>query len=624
MRGNAPRNNLILVDDIPFARVVHFNNNFGELDEVENGGRYSVFAPNIVGSAEFQPGGWKAAYGGQAGSLLKLEVAEGNADSPTFNTRLDISGIEVGYDGPSYFHQETSILFSARQLNFGRVFELIDEDDFGEPKVTDIVFKSVSQLSDRDDVSVLMIYAPETFTRDADNALASDKDDPGNWEDLSLVETDIDTSLFAVNWSHLIGDTGELVNRFYWRDYAENVESGELLADQVPFGTAQQNIPQRFPLVTSQNDETEYGWRVDYSVDNPLGRAELGFRLVELELLLRRELSENWIRYEYNQNDFRPNPDQRFIVLTPETTNTEYRDSGLQSVIYADQEFALGPLDMRLGIRYESDGLLDDTAISPRLAANWQITDPLSATLTAGRYLQAPSFEDIAANPNNALSLQKTDQISVGFKYTISDEVDLFIEPYYQKFIDRVVEQDRVTQTFANTGEGFAYGVDTAITRSFENGWSANFTYSYNEARVKDQANGPEYDADFSRPHSASVGGVWEINARWKVSARIKYASGRPFDDFIINENVLGDGQALRFSKEAISNNTERYDGFFSVNARVDYRRSLGPADLVAFIDIINLTASENPNQQIFNERTGAVTIDEGSAFPLAGFRLEW
>lgn len=624
VRGNGPRTNLILVDDIPFDRVVHFNNSFGDLDEVENGGRYSVFAPNIVGKAEFQPGGWNAAYGGRAGSLLKLDVAEGNPDTPAYTLRLDIAGVEVGYDGPSGFHKDTSVLFSARQLDFGRVFEFIGQEDFGEPVLSDVIIKTASQLGNDNKVSFLLIVAPEKYTRDISHVLASDEDEPGVWENIELVETDADNSLAAVTWSSLLGESGELVNRLYWREYSEAARSGEAFPDQVPVGTSAADIPQRFPIVSSQNDESEWGWRLDYSVDNPLGRIDLGLRLVALDLLLSRELSGDWIRYEYDQSDFRPNPEQKYIVYTPESANTRFEQSATQWVIYADQQFSLGAVDMRLGLRYENDGLVDDDQISPRFAASWLATDDLSVSLTAGRYLQAPLFENIAADVNNTLQLEQTDQLSLGFKYRTSEDIELFIEPYYQRLQNLVVRQDGVNQIYANTGEGTGYGFDTAITRFFDNGWSANFTYSYNQVRLQDQPGSEKYDADYSRPHSASMGGIWEISERWKISGRIKYASGRPFDDFIINEDVLGEGQLLRFSKEYISDNTERYDGFFSINTRIDYRKSFGRTNLIAFLDIINLTGSDNPSNQDFNERTGTNKTDEGNLFPLIGFRLEW
>ena len=48
--------------------------------------------------------------------------------------------------------------------------------------------------------------------------------------------------------------------------------------------------------------------------------------------------------------------------------------------------------------------------------------------------------------------------------------------------------------------------------------------------------------ADDNRPHFFSVGGSWEINKRWLLSARMKWASGLPDDDFIVHDDVLGPG----------------------------------------------------------------------------------
>lgn len=628
VRGNGPRNNLILVDGIPFDRVVHFSGSFGELDEVESGGRFSVFAPNIIGGAEFQPGGWSAAYGGQAGSLLKLEVAEGNPETPSYTARLDIAGIEIGYDGPSRFHDDTTVLFSARQLNFERVFELVGEDDSGAPELTDVILKTSTQLSETDELNVLMLYAPETFSRTAENALASDEDEPGNWTDLELNESETDNTLLSVTWNKFIGDNAELTNQFYFRDYSEVSEQGEAEPFLVDFADLSSlpddQVPRRFPIITSQNDEREIGWRLDLAFDNTLGRLQGGIRLSETDLFLSRSLDNDWIRYEYEQNDFRPDTDQKFIVLRPETFDTRLENTARRSVAYLEQNLSMGAIDLRLGGRVEHDNLLDDTLVSPRLAANWQNEKGLSVTLTAGRYSQSPTFTEIASDPNNNLGYQVNDQVSLGFKYRFESDIEVFVEPYYQKLSDLVVDVDGVDQTLANTGEGRGYGLDMAITRYFKNGWSANATYSFNETQLKDNPNGLEYDADYNRPHAFTVGGIWEINDRWKVSSRFKWASGLPFDNAIIHENVLGDGELLRYSREFISNNTERYDSFSSLNVRVDYQRHFGSVDLIAFLDIINLLGSENPSESEFNERTGRIEAEEGETLPLFGFRFLW
>src|SRR5690606_9633079 len=105
------------------------------------GGRFSIFAPNVISGAEFSPGGWGPAYGGRAASLLKLEVADGNP-SPSASLRLDLAGAEVGYDGPLGIGDDATVLFSARKLDFGDFFEDIDELDIGNPVLRDVLVKA--------------------------------------------------------------------------------------------------------------------------------------------------------------------------------------------------------------------------------------------------------------------------------------------------------------------------------------------------------------------------------------------------------------------------------------------------------------------------------------------------
>ncbi len=622
VRGNGPRDNLILVDGIPFDRVVHFSDSFGQLEDLEGGGRYSVFAPNVVGSAEFQPGGWGPAYGGRAGSLLKLDVAEGNPDTASYTARLDVAGLEVGYDGP--LGENSSLLFSARQLNFGRLFELVGLDSVGEPELTDVIIKTRTDVSNDDVLKFLVIYAPESYSRDIDNVLASDEETPGVYEDVITVESESENSLVTASWTKLIGNNAELINRVYHRVFADDTFTGEAFPDAVPLGTPANGIPVRFPIITALSEETETGWRLDFSYNTSIGRFSSGLRVSQTALDFSRSLDDDWIRYEYDQNDFRPDPTQRFIVLTPEAVNTESSVSGMQYAAFANQAFSIADLEFRTGLRFERDALIEDDELSPRVSVSWQASDKTRWNLTAGRYVQSPRFDDRAADETNTLSYEKNDQLTIGFKYRLSEKTELFVEPYYQLLSDRVVQQDLVNQLYANSGEGQNLGVDIAINRYFENGWQADATYSFNRARLKDFSNAEEYNADYNRPHSASVGGVWEINDRWKISGRTKWASGRPFDDFIVYDNVLGDTGPLRFSKERISNNTERYGSYSSVNVRADYRRSLGRTQVIAFIDIINLFGSENPGDAQFNERTGENVVGEGQSIPLFGLRFEW
>ncbi len=223
MRGRGPRDNLILIDGIPFDKVVHFDQTLGEDEDIGGGGRFSIFAPNIIGGASFEQGGWSAAYSGRNGSLLLLDIAAGNPNTPTVSARLDFAGGEITYDGPSYVSGNTSLLLSARYFDFGNVFNLIGQDDIGDPEISDVIFKSVTEVSDSHTVEVLAIYSPEDFVRDAGNVLKSP-----DFEDSDLLRSEQDTLLIGGSWKWLIGRTGQLTNRVFLRDSDKTSTQGEL------------------------------------------------------------------------------------------------------------------------------------------------------------------------------------------------------------------------------------------------------------------------------------------------------------------------------------------------------------------------------------------------------------
>jgi hypothetical protein len=126
------------------------------------------------------------------------------------------------------------------------------------------------------------------------------------------------------------------------------------------------------------------------------------------------------------------------------------------------------------------------------------------------------------------------------------------------------------------------------------------------------------------------VTGLWDISEKWSMSARFKFASGTPRDEYIVHEDVLAGApvyqnfQALRFSKEVITNNTQRYDNFHSLNFRVDYRTEYKGAAINAFLDVLNAYRAENPSSDDFNERTGSDTLEDGDVFPFLGLRINW
>jgi len=617
VRGRGPRDNLIFVDGMPFDKVVHFDQTLGEEEDIGGGGRFSIFAPNSIRGAEFSPGGWSAAFGGRSGSLLQLDVA-GGLPTPSASLRVDIAGLEFIYEGPSGIREDTTAFFTARQFDFGRVFEFIDEEDIGTPELTDIILKTETELDARNSIEFLLIHAPEQYSRDIDNVLASP-----DFEDVSLIESEQDLSLVGLSWIRLVGETGQWTNRLYLRDSDKLSWEGEAFPDLVPEGTPAADIPVNEQIITVDEKETEIGWRSDFSARNRFGTGSGGIRLTQGDADYSTFLREDWIRFVYRSTDPRP-PGQDYIVLTPENVNSAYQESEVSFAAYGEQTFEFDTWDFRAGLRYDYDGFADQSLVSPRFAANFRPAPGRRISTTAGVFFQSPRLLDRAASAENfGIQNERITHFSVGFSQDFGNSWNVLVEPYYQQLDDLVTDTGRTDGRVTNDGDGRSYGVDVVVSRYFRDGWSANAAYSYNNLTRNDNDGQGDYDADFSRPHFFTIGGSWEISDRWKVGARWKYASGRPTDAFIVNEDVLGPGEPLRFSKELTLQNADRLEDYHSLNIRVDYRRTLGFLNLVAFVDVINVYGGPNTNSQEFDPRRGINAVDDDGAFPLIGLIFE-
>jgi hypothetical protein len=468
-------------------------------------------------------------------------------------------------------------------------------------------------------VEVLLMDTHEDYTRGVTHVFASP-----NYEDAALLDFEQDSDLYGLTLRSLIGDNGVWTNKAYYRRSDKISAEGEAFPDLVPAGSPASSFPVREDIITVGEDETELGWRSDFETVNQWGVFSSGFQATQVELDYYTVLDGNWNQYFYDTDDFRPDPDQRYIVLTPENINSSLRQKETNYAAYVDQVFQRGDWDVRTGLRFERDGFADESLVSPRFSVNWRPSSAFRYFATAGLFHQSPRFLQLAANASNALENEEITHSSFGFEYFPNSNWSVLTEAYYQSLDKLVVDLDRANGTFANIGDGTSYGLDIVANGTIREGLYATATWSYNDSVVDRKDGRGEVAADFSRDHVATLGLTWEISSRWKVAGRYKYLSGRPDDRFVVHSDVLGAGQPLRFSKEITERNVGRKSSYSLLNVRVDYRRAFGPVDLTAFLDVINVTAAASSDDTEFDYRRGVQVEDDNEAEPLIGLRLDY
>jgi hypothetical protein len=439
-----------------------------------------------------------------------------------------------------------------------------------------------------------------------------------------LQNEDQDLALIGGTWRRMFGDDGEWTNRIYYRESDRVSSEGEAFPDLVPPGTPADQVPVREKLLTVKEKDSEFGWRSDVLFGNRLGIFRAGLHLTSNDLDYSTELREDWIRYIYESGDPRP-PGANYIVLQPDEINSLYSASETNYAVYGEQIFDWGAAELRAGIRYDRNGFGDEDLVSPRLGFNYAISPRLRLSATAGIFYEPPSNLVRAADPDNFdLESEELTHFSLGFAYRLSDNLNLLVEAYYQDLDNRLVASGRLDGRVSNAGKGTNSGMDLVLTRQFAQGWSADFVYSWNRYRVDDNDGRGEYDWDFNRENFVSVGGRWEINDRWQVGARWKYGSGQPTYRYIVHDDVLAPNPPVRYSQERTALNVDRGDAFHSLDVRVDYRRPIGPVDLVLFADVLNVYGGPAGLQPEFNILTGEIVDDEEETLPLLGLIVEY
>ena len=622
VRGGSPRENIVLVDNIPMDQVTHFDG--GSEEQESQGGRFSIFAPNLIQEANFQAGGFRARYGGKNASFVDMKIKEGNQDNFTINGTYDLLGWEFNYDGPSYISNSTSLIVSARGRDFRRVLEMTGQRDLGDPGFTDIILKTTTNVDARNKVSFLGIYSPEKFKRTINHVYESKN---LYWTELDDVEET--KSVVGLNWQMLSGEKSFLQNTLYYKGRDAKRDFGRAFTDPVNgVVPAKEQAAQRKNIYNKNGKETEFGWKSAFTYifsKSITSTAGIDVSSIRFEYTAVQNGADTV--YTYDQNDYRPSPAQKYIVRLPEYVNAKYEQTKFNFAAYADLLISLGDMFvLNPGLRFERSEFNRKSYVSPRVSASYAPDPKTRINLATGVYYQTPSTNINTTDPSNLLLLNNERAVHavLGVTRYLSDDIKLTVEGYYKSLDDLIVRIDRTSERRINFGDGWASGVDVSLVKRFVDKFYGQLNYSYAQSKRNDNDGRSEYDSDFNQPHIFNILVGYELNKEWAFSAKWKYATGRPTHSYIVNANVFNNPEYLRYSKEITRRNGRRLDNFHTLNVRVDYRMQFGWLAIVSFVDVLNVYGRLNVNEERFLERSGEVIKEGFEMIPTIGVKLEF
>lgn len=549
VRGGGPKDNLILVDNIPFTKVSHFDDG-GIEGEESQGGRFCVFAPSLIEKADFSAGGFPARYGSKSSSIINMEIKEGNFNDVTVYGHYDLFGWEANYDGPLPISNKSGLIASARRVDFRTVLNMIDEKGHGDSDYTDVLVKSTTDINPSHKISLLGIYSDDHYTRTIDNVFAS-KDINQN----QLMRHRDYRYMVGANDRVLLGARGFIQSTIYY--YMNGVSGKEGRVNTAPdFGVvpAKDNSYKRDDIYDRTVHEHTVGAKSCMTLlFNDYVSFFAGIEGKRNEYHYTMNLNGTDTLYVFNASDYRPDPTKYFIVVTPLQCDQDNNFRSNYYAGYAEISLKFNPrFTVNPGLRYEYYTYNNEKYLSPRLSLRYQLTSKISLNASTGIYYQSPELSILAIDKSNSnLKNERSLHFIAGTSAYLSNDLKLTAESYYKKFDNLLVRTERYDMKYSSTGTGWASGFDISLVKRFSDKYYGQASYSYTISKRDDNTGEGEYEYRFSKPHMFNILGGYQFDEEWSLTAKWLITSGLPTDDYIIHENVFNDPNVMRYPKKS-------------------------------------------------------------------------
>jgi hypothetical protein len=594
VRGGAPFENRFVVDGIEVPNINHFGS------QGSTGGPISIINIRFIDEVALSAGGFGARYGDRTASVTDLTLRDGNRDRVAGELNVAASQVGAVIEGP--LGERASFFANARQSYLDLLFRALGQSFI--PSYQDATVKVTWAPTSRDRLSVLGIGARGTVEFDNGEADA-------RLDNARVLAPEQDQLVVGLVWRRLLssGVLTTTVSRV-WSGF-EAAQRDTLLA----------------PIFANRSAEGETSVRSDLVLRlAPAWSLESGAQVTQSDL--RYDLALSGLVRRDETGEAR--------ALAIDTAFTATRLTAYSALTWTPDE----TWRVTVGGRADRYGLVNDALrVGPRAAVSVSPGTIGTFTLSGGRYWQAPSAIWLLGDPANATTLRplRADHAVVGWSRRLGADSKVQVELYTKQYADYPVRAWRPVAVLQPTGfddastdipfgleplvsegRGRASGVELFAQRRL----GALPVYgqvaaSFNRTTFTGLAGSAERGA-FDTPVLVNAVLGWRPSARLEIAGRARAASGLPETPFSTEGPTAG---TLDFGRyHALRGAT-----FAALDLRVDRRFTFGRTQLIAFLDLQNVTGRQVPGRARWNAREQRVERGEGlGVLPTIGLNWEF
>ncbi len=553
IRGSLERDVAVIVDGLELYEPYHFS---------EFRSPASLIDPEAISDVEVHTGGMPVQFGDRFGGVVQIETP-GSPREQHGAVALGTTNARLSFQGPLGASTFGSITARAWSPNLAfRTVDVGDEDV--NPRLYDLFGKLQWTLSPRTILSAHAIGAADR---------------------IEFTAREKDSSAHATER-----------NRFAWLRAQHRSDNGS--ESETVFGIGRVDRVRRgdFRSESGEQAETE-DFRAVQSLTltqhwiHPLGDTHQLSAGVDL-----RHLSA---RYDYRS--LRTNAAgeaTRMVALEPE---------GNSAGVYLADRFRLGArVVAQLGLRWDRQGHVDDSQLSPRLHLSWRLNSGGVWRAALGRYVQSQRIHELEVEDGvqKFQPAQRSDQLSVAWErrsaHGWETRVGLYarrlssLRPRFENLFNVIellpeAERDRVR---IDAPRARAHGLEFSLESPVgESRLSGGIVYSYSFAEDRDQ--GRWVPRSWDQRHALSGHLTLQLGSQWRASLAAFAHSGWPITPPEVARDLGGVAGDAHTVSSALRN-SERLPDYFRLDARLSYLKSWQRSSFGLDLSFINLTDRKN------------------------------
>ena len=603
IHGNAPHLLLWRLEDVEIPNPNHYAD-----ISVLGGGIFSSLSAQVIGNSDFLSCAFPAEFSNAVSGVFDMKMKTGNSSNYEHTVQVGVGGVDLASEGP-IGHKGASYIVNYRYSMTGLIDQLglIDMEDQAL-HYQDLNFK---------------ISVPA-----------------GNSGNISLWGTGLIDRFDSYTPKSM---------RVYRKDHMQSFSNQIMGAAGVSYTTGLGEGQLKSTIaVTSFSDENGEDWLDDS--DNAIPHMYLSHDYTNL--IAKTAYIRKWspavttqVGVQHTQMFYDMN------MVASETPGSSpmlpvYDGEGNNGISMAYFSGTWRPSycwNVNIGVNGQYMGLNGSNVLEPRIGIIWKPVENMSLSLGYGLHSRAEKTDVYFVNTGNGyinrgLGFTKAHHAMISWNWTLSDNLHLKVEPFFQQLFDVPVQEGTsysvlnrtefyLDKALTNKGLGRNYGVDLTLERYLERGWYGMLSSSLFSSRYSG-GDGIWRSTRYDRKYiiNALMGKEWCFeNGKKVLSVNLKatYQGGDRTSPVDYDATLSDPSHSIHYDESKAFQ--DQYDPMFILHYTVSFRINGQQCSHEWSMKHVNATGTPSYYGHEFNEQTGQV---EPGAFtfslPNISYKIEF